>query len=175
NPTEPKVILQGWGDGFWSYLAFTMQMVLLLMTGMTLASVPFISRGLAKLASVAKKPWQGYVLTFLVSASAYYINWGLAIVVGAIIDREIAKRNNNAHFPLLVASAYSATVLYAGGMSSSIGLTIATEGHFLEDVMGIIPTFETIFHPSTFIIFFSLVISIAVFLVLMTPKENIKS
>ena len=63
NPTEPQVILQGWGDGFWSYLAFTMQMVLLLMTGMTLASVPFINRGLTRLASIVKKPWQGYVLT----------------------------------------------------------------------------------------------------------------
>src|SRR5690606_25559685 len=105
---------------------------LLLMTGMTLASVPFINRGLIRLASLAKKPWQGYVLTFLVSASAYYINWGLAIVVGAIIAREIAKINHKTHFPLLVASAYSATVLFAGGMSSSVGLTIATEGHFLE-------------------------------------------
>lgn len=175
NPTEPQVILQGWGDGFWTYLAFTMQMVLLLMTGMTLASVPFINRGLIRLASLAKKPWQGYVLTFLVSASAYYINWGLAIVVGAIIAREIAKINHKTHFPLLVASAYSATVLFAGGMSSSVGLTIATEGHFLEEVMGVIPTSETIFHPSTLIIFFSLVISISIFLVLMSPKENIKS
>lgn len=174
NPTEPKVVLQGWGDGFWSYLAFAMQMVLLLMTGMTLASVPFINRGLTRLASLAKKPWQGYLLTFLVSASAYYINWGLAIVVGAIIAREIAKRNENTHFPLLVASAYSATVLFAGGMSSSIGLTISTQGHFLEEVMGVIPTSETIFHPSTFIIFISLVISIAIFLMLMTPKKNIK-
>ncbi|MFA1820406.1 short-chain fatty acid transporter [Virgibacillus oceani] len=174
NPTEPTVVLKGWGDGFWSYLSFAMQMVLLLMTGMTLASVPFINRGLTRLASLAKKPWQGYLLTFLVSASAYYINWGLAIVVGAIIAREIAKRNDNTHFPMLVASAYSATVLFAGGMSSSIGLTISTQGHFLEEVMGVIPTSETIFHPSTFIIFFSLVISIAIFLVLMTPKKNIK-
>ena len=174
NPTEPKVIFQAWGDGFWTYLAFTMQMVLLLMTGMTIASVPFINKGLTKLASLAKKPWQAYLLTFLVSASAYYINWGLAVVVGAIVAREIAKRNDNTHFPMLVASAYSATVLFAGGMSSSVGLTIATKDHFLEGVMGVIPTSETIFHPSTFIIYFSLVISMAIFIVLMAPKKNIK-
>src|SRR5699024_11460275 len=64
--------------------------------------------------------------------------------------------------PMLVASAYSATVLFAGGMSSSVGLTIATKDHFLEGVMGVIPTSETIFHPSTFIIYFSLVISMAI-------------
>ncbi|MEI3605262.1 TIGR00366 family protein [Pseudogracilibacillus sp. SE30717A] len=175
NPSEPKVIFQAWGDGFWTYLAFTMQMVLLLMTGMTLASVPFINKGLTKIAMLAKKPWQAYLLTFLVSASAYYINWGLAVVVGAIIAKEIAKRNEHTHFPLLVASAYAATVLFAGGMSSSIGLTIATNGHFLEEVMGVIPTSETIFHPSTFIIFFCLVFFMSIFLILMTPKKNIKS
>src|SRR5690625_3608482 len=175
NPTEPGVIFRAWGDGFWTYLAFTMQMVLLLMTGMTIAAVPIINNGLKKLASLATKPWQAYLLTFFASATTYYINWGLAVVVGAIVAREIAKRNENTHFPLLVASAYSATVLFAGGMSSSIGLTIATKGHFLEDVMGVIPTSETIFHPSTFIIFFSLVISMAIFILLMIPKSGIKS
>jgi len=175
NPTEPKIIFQAWGDGFWTYLAFTMQMVLLLMTGMTIAAVPIVNKGLKKLASLATKPWHAYLLTFLASATTYYINWGLAVVVGAIVAREIAKRNENTHFPLLVASAYSATVLFAGGMSSSIGLTIATEGHFLEDVMGIIPTSETIFHPSTFIIFFSLIISMAIFILLMIPKSGVKS
>lgn len=175
NPTEPKMILQSWGDGFWEYLAFTMQMVLLLMTGMTLAAVPFIKQGLSKLATVAKKPWQTYLLTFVVSAAAYYINWGLAIVVGAIIAKEIAKRNEKTHFPLLVASAYAATVLFAGGMSSSIGLTIATEGHFLEDVIGVIPTTETIFHPTTFVIYFTLIVAMAIFIVFMIPKTNLKS
>ena len=99
---------------------------------------------------------------------------GLAIVVGAIIAKEIGKQNDKAHFPLLVASAYCATVLFAGGMSSSIGLTIATEGHFLEDVMGVIPTSETIFHPSTFIIYFAIMISISVFILFMIPTKNIK-
>ncbi len=175
NPTEPGTIFSAWGDGFWAYLAFTMQMVLLLMTGMTLAAVPFVNRGLASLAKLANKPWKAYLLTFLVSAAAYYINWGLAVVVGAIIAREIGKRNKNAHFPLLVACAYSATILFPGGISSSIGLTIATEGHFLEEVMGVIPTSETLFHPSTIIIFLSLVLTMSVFIVLMAPKKNIIS
>src|SRR5690625_6467703 len=150
-------------------------MVILLKTRMTIATIPIINNGLKKLASLATKPWHAYLLTFLASATTYYINWGLAVVVGAIVAREIAKRNENTHFPLLVASAYSATVLFAGGMSSSIGLTIATEGHFLEDVMGVIPTSETIFHPSTFIIFISIMVAIALFILLMMPKENIKS
>ncbi|MGM8212828.1 short-chain fatty acid transporter [Virgibacillus sp. W0430] len=173
NPSEPVQMFQAWGDGFWTYLAFTMQMVILLMTGMTLASVPFISRMLSKLAELANKPWQAYLLTFLVSAAAYYINWGLAIVIGAIMAREIGKRNDRAHFPLLVACAYAATVLFPAGLSSSIGLTVATEDHFLQDVIGVIPTSETIFHPANIIIFLSLVATMSVFLILMAPKDKI--
>lgn len=175
KPSEPEELFKSFGDGFWVYLAFTMQMVLLLMTGMALASVPAVQRILESLASRAQTANQAYVLTFLVSSAAYYINWGLAVVVGAIIAREVGKRNQNAHFPLLVAAAYAPTVLYTAGLSSSIGLTVATEGHFLEKAAGVIPTSETIFHPHTITILVALLITIPIFIVLMAPKKGIIS
>ncbi|WP_246055226.1 short-chain fatty acid transporter [Pseudalkalibacillus caeni] len=175
NLNQPATILKSWGDGFWTYLAFTMQMVLLLMTGMVLAAVPFINNFLRSISGFANTPKKAYIITFLVSAAAYYINWGLAVVVGAIIAKEIGKRNSNVHFPLLVASAYAPTVLYTAGLSSSIGLTVATPDHFLASVMGVIPTSETIFAPGTILIFLALVITMPIFLALMSPKENIKS
>jgi short-chain fatty acids transporter len=175
KPSEPVELFKSFGDGFWVYLAFTMQMVLLLMTGMALASVPAVERTLEKLASKAQTANQAYALTFLISSAAYYINWGLAVVVGAIIAREVGKRNQNAHFPLLVAAAYAPTVLYTAGLSSSIGLTVATEGHFLEKVAGVIPTSETIFHPGTITILVALLITIPIFIVLMAPKKGIIS
>lgn len=174
NPADPVTLVKSFGDGFWVYLAFTMQMVLLLMTGMVLASVPFVKRGLESIASFANTPNKAYVLTFTVTALAYYINWGLAVVVGAILVREVGKRNQNAHFPLLVAAAYSPTVLYTAGLSSSIGLTVATKDHFLADVMGVIPTSQTIFSSSTIIIFAALFITMPVIICLMAPKTNIK-
>lgn len=172
-PADPANLFQSYGDGFWTYLAFTMQMVLLLMTGMVLASVPFVRKGLEAISAKANTATKAYLFTFLISAAAYYINWGLAVVVGAIVAREVGKRNKNAHFPLLVACAYAPTVLYTAGLSSSILLTIATEDHFLADVMGVIPTSETIFHPGTVIIFFALLITIPIFILLMAPKKNI--
>ncbi|WP_453990004.1 short-chain fatty acid transporter [Bacillus nitroreducens] len=173
TPADPMNLFQSYGDGFWTYLAFTMQMVLLLMTGMVLASVPFIRRGLEAISAKANTATKAYLFTFLISAAAYYINWGLAVVVGAIVAREVGKRNKNAHFPLLVACAYAPTVLYTAGLSSSILLTIATKDHFLADVMGVIPTSETIFHPGTIIIFLTLLITIPIFILLMAPKKNI--
>ncbi|MFS0862035.1 short-chain fatty acid transporter [Fredinandcohnia sp. 179-A 10B2 NHS] len=173
TPDNPMDLFQSYGNGFWTYLAFTMQMVLLLMTGMVLASVPFIRRGLENLSAKANTARKAYLFTFLISAAAYYINWGLAVVVGAIVAREVGKRNQNAHFPLLVACAYAPTVLYTAGLSSSIGLTIATKDHFLANVMGVIPTSETIFHPGTIIIFLTLLITIPIFILLMAPSKNV--
>ncbi|MBY7112247.1 short-chain fatty acid transporter [Bacillus sp. 17RED48] len=175
NPSNPYKIVKSWGDGFWTYLTFTMQMVLLMVTGMTLASVPFINRGLQSVAKLADTPQKAYTMTFLISAIAYYINWGLAVVVGAIIAKEVAKKNPNAHFPLLVAAAYAPTALYSAGLSSSIGLTIATKDHFLVDMIGIIPTSQTIFSYSTLIIFFILFITMPIIIVLMAPKSGIIS
>lgn len=174
NPAEPITLFKSFGDGFWTYLAFTMQMVLLLMTGMVLAAVPFVRKGLESLSALANTPNKAYILTFVVTAIAYYINWGLAVVVGAILVREIGKRNQKAHFPLLVAAAYSPTVLYTAGLSSSIGLTVATEDHFLADMMGVIPTSDTIFAPSTIIIFAVLFVTMPIFICFMAPKTNIK-
>ncbi|MGM0854817.1 MAG: short-chain fatty acid transporter [Bacillota bacterium] len=174
NPEEPITLVKSFGDGFWVYLTFTMQMVLLLLTGMVLAAVPVVKKGLESVAGLANTPTKAYVLTFVVSAFAYYINWGLAVVVGAIFVREVGKRNQNAHFPLLVAAAYSPTVLYTAGLSSSIGLTVASKDHFLADVMGVIPTSETIFNPSTLIIFAVLFVTMPIVICLMAPKTNIK-
>lgn len=115
TPADPMNLFQSFGDGFWTYLAFTMQMVLLLMTGMVLASVPFIRRGLEAISAKANTARKAYLFTFLITSAAYYINWGLAVIVGAIVAREVGKRNQNAHFPLLVACAYAPTALYTAG------------------------------------------------------------
>ncbi|KZE48673.1 short-chain fatty acid transporter [Rossellomorea marisflavi] len=173
KPAEPLSLVKSFGDGFWVYLTFTMQMVLLLLTGMVLASVPFVKKGLQQLAEWADTPTKAYVYTFCLSGAAYYINWGLAVVVGAILVREIGRRNPNVHFPLLVAAAYSPTALYTAGLSSSIGLTVATNDHFLVDLMGVIPTSETIFSPSTIIIFLVLFVTMPVVICLMAPKGEV--
>ena len=66
TPDDPVELIRSYGDGFWVYLTFTMQMVLLLMTGMVLASVPFIRRGLEKLSAKANTARKAYVYTFLI-------------------------------------------------------------------------------------------------------------
>jgi len=160
-----------WGGGFWAFLSFAMQMALVLVTGIVLADIPIVHKMLDKMASVPKTPAQAYIMTFLVSAAAYYINWGLAVVVGAIFARAVHKRMKNVDFPLLIASAYVATATFPGGLSSSVALLIATPGHFLEDTIGLVPTSQTIFHYSNLIILAGMIIATVVAIKLMVPKE----
>lgn len=51
-----------WGDGFWSFLAFTTQMAMIVVTGFALASSDQVKRLLKFLASFAKTPKQGVAL-----------------------------------------------------------------------------------------------------------------
>ncbi|WP_339750713.1 TIGR00366 family protein [uncultured Marinobacter sp.] len=93
------------------------------------------------------------------------------MVVGALFAKALA-RQIRVHYPLLIASAYSGFIVWHGGLAGSIPLTIATEGHFTADVIGIIGTSETIFA------FFNLAIVVALFIIvplvnrLMLPEER---
>ncbi|KGX93229.1 short-chain fatty acid transporter [Pontibacillus halophilus JSM 076056 = DSM 19796] len=160
TPSSPLDMVTYWGDGFFDLLTFAMQMVLVLVTGYVLASSPFFQRVLGFLGSKAKTKGQAIVFVTLISLLASFINWGFGIVIGALFAKELAKRVTGVDYRLLMASAYSGFIVWHGGISGSIPLTIATDGHFSQDSIGIIPTSETIFS------FFNLAIVLAIFIIL---------
>ena len=63
----PLAMIVHWGDGFWNLLAFSMQMILILVTGWVLATTPFFRRILSAVATLARRPGQAIVLVTLVS------------------------------------------------------------------------------------------------------------
>ncbi len=168
---SPIAVITMWGDGFWGLLAFTMQMLLVLVAGYMLASSPIIRRLLAAIASVVKSPGGAILLVTYIALVADWINWGFGLVVSALFAKELAKRVK-VDYRLLVASAYSAFVVWHGGLAGSVSLTIATEGHFHEDKIGVISTSQTIFSS------FNLLLVLAMFIVmplvnrLMMPREE---
>jgi short-chain fatty acids transporter len=141
----PYQMVQHWGNGFWGLLTFSMQMVLVLVTGHVLASSTIFKKGLGALASLAKSPGQAILIVSFVSMIASLINWGFGLVIGALFAKELAKKVKNVDYRLLIASAYGGFVVWHGGISGSIPLTIATPGHFSEDMIGVISTDQTIF------------------------------
>ncbi|MGO3215219.1 MAG: short-chain fatty acid transporter [Halomonas sp.] len=168
---SPLAVLRFWGDGFWGLLTFSMQMLLVLVTGFMLASSPPVKRILQKIAGTAKTPGGAIILVTLVSLAASWINWGFGLVVGALFAKELA-RLVRVDYRLLVASAYSGFVVWHGGLAGSIPLTIATEGHFAADQIGVIGTGSTIFAFFNIAIVICLFIAIPLVNRMMLPDEK---
>ncbi|MCC4246870.1 short-chain fatty acid transporter [Stappia indica] len=167
----PIAVVQMWGDGFWGLLSFSMQMLLILVTGYILASSPPVKKFLALLAGLAGSPGSAIVLVSVVSLIASWVNWGFGLVVGALFARELA-RQIRVDYRLLIAAAYSGFVIWHGGLAGSIPLTIATPGHFTEAQIGVIGTGETIFASFNLIIVAILFVVIPLVNWLMVPRED---
>lgn len=153
----PLAVMRMWGDGFWGLLTFSMQMLLVLVTGFMLASSPPVKQLLQRIAGLARNPGHAILLVTFVSLAASWINWGFGLVVGALFAKELA-RQVRVDYRLLIASAYSGFVVWHGGLAGSIPLTIATDDHFLAEQMGLIGTGSTIFA------FFNLAIVVCLFI-----------
>ena len=169
--TGPVEVVAIWGDGFWGLLTFSMQMLLVLVTGYILASSPPAKRVLTRLAGLAASPGAAIVLVTVVSLLASWINWGFGLVVGALFAREVA-RHVRVDYRLLVAAAYSGFVIWHAGLAGSIPLTIATPGHFTEDQIGLVGTSETIFAGFNLIIVAVLFLVIPLVNWLMMPRAE---
>ena len=141
---SPQQVVEQWGSGLWGLLSFSMQMLLVLVTGYMLASTPLVKGGLEKMAGLANSAPKAILLVSLVSLAASWLNWGFGLVVGALFAKALARKVE-VDYRLLVASAYSGFVVWHGGLAGSVPLTIATPGHFSVDQIGVIDTSQTIF------------------------------
>ncbi|AKV58851.1 short-chain fatty acid transporter [Corynebacterium riegelii] len=141
--STPVDVVNYWGEGFSKLFVFGMQMALVLLTGFVLALSPVVEKMLDKLTDIPNTPNQAYALTAVISFICCYLNWGLGLVVGALVAREMGKKVKGLHFPLVVAAAYSAEIVR--GPSSSIPVVMATPDHFMYEEFGIIPVTETLY------------------------------
>ncbi|GAB6109894.1 short-chain fatty acid transporter [Fusibacter bizertensis] len=146
----PMEMVKNWAGGFWSLLAFSMQMALVLVTGHTLASTPVVKKALEALAKPCKTPLQAIVAVTFVSTIACWINWGFGLVVGALYAKQLAKVVKGVDYRLLIASAYSGFLVWHAGISGSIPLQLATGGEALVKatkgaVVDPVSTSQTIF------------------------------
>lgn len=167
-----------WGDGFWKILKFSTQSSLALITGSVLSNAPQFKKSLGKIASLPNNHAQAIVLTSLSSLCLWYVHWGVGAVATGIIAVEIARQSKKKgikiHYPLVVAAAYTGTVIWHNGFSGASQLLVATEGHFLFDKIGIIPVSETIFSTGNLFIAISLLIFVPFITVMMMPKDDDK-
>jgi short-chain fatty acids transporter len=148
-------------------------MILILATGYAIADAPVVQRALRTLASAARTPARAAMLVFPIVGFSAWLNWGLGLVVGALLAREIARRVH-VDFAWLVAGSYSAWSVCNSGLSSSIALSQASHGNALnlvEKATGhVIGLSETVFAPFVYVPTLLVVVVMACIFIRMHPK-----
>lgn len=142
-------ILSFWQGGFFNFLTFAMQMMLILVLGHVLALTRSANWLIQQLLRSCHSSARAALIVTFFTLSVAFFNWGLALVFGAILARKVGEfASENGHrlnYPLIGAAGYSGLMVWHGGLSGSAPLKIAEEGHEMVDKMGVIPISETVF------------------------------
>ena len=166
--------------GIWALLAFGMQMCLILVTGHALASSRPVHKLLDWLADLPQTAVQAVVLTALVAMACALVNWGLGLIVGALIARNIGRsakaRGIDVHYPVLGAAGYSGLLVWHGGLSGTAPLKVTQKKDLVailgrEDVEPI-ALGETLFSSLNVIVVVLLLIAVPIFLAMMLPRDR---
>ena len=181
---SPVEIVGYWSadSGVWAFLAFSMQMCLILVTGHALAASPPVAGLLRRLASLPRTGPQAAALVAFVAASLGVLNWGLGLIGGAIMARDVGRamqrRGVPAHYPLLAAAGYVGLMVWHGGFSGTAPLKVTTTAD-LHDILGPLadridpmPLSQTVLSPMNLFITGGLILLAPLVMALLSPKKR---
>ncbi|QCC56540.1 short-chain fatty acid transporter [Natronorubrum bangense] len=177
----PLGLVDHWFDGFWDFLAFAMQMTVILMTGFALAYHPRANAILVRLADIPSTPPQAVVFVAIFSMAIAWIHWGFSLILGAIFAREMGKvayeKGIDVHYPLLAVSGYMGLGLtWHWGLSGSGPLLLTDAASVGEGTVfdmlpdDGIPITETIAHGYGITLTILSIIFASLVLYLITPS-----
>ena len=127
---SPINIITSWYDGFFDLLGFAMQIVLIIITGFSIALSPIVKKGIDHITRYIKTPEQVYFLVVLSGILLCLVSFGW-LVITCVLARELAKRVKGVNYPFLIACVYFSLNSWVMGTSSSIPLLLNTESNFL--------------------------------------------
>lgn len=171
--------------GIFKLLDFAMQMCLILVSGHALASSRPASRAIARLADWPRNTAQAAVMVSFVACLTSVFNWGLCLITGALLaratGRSLARRGIRAHYPLLCAAGYMGLLVWHGGFSGSVTLTMTNPAEaakvlppaYVERLGGQgVPLTETTFSGLNVFVTLGLLLGIPALMGLLAPKRQ---
>jgi len=176
--TPPGELLRSWYEGVWTppLLVFALQMALILVTGYALAVTAPVQAAITRLARLARGTPSAVVITSLTAMVAALLNWGLGLIVGALLAREVGRIARESgvrvHYPLVAAAGYTGLLVWHGGFSGSAPLSVATPGHPFASTMGILPISTTLLSPLNLTTSLFLLVFVPFFLARMAPSPT---
>jgi len=146
----PVATAGAFGEGFWSLIPFTMQMVFIVVGGYVVASSGPVAHLIERLAALPKSGPGAIAFVALVSMLASLLNWGFSLIFGGLLVRALARRENlDLDYRAAGAAAYLGLgASWAMGLSSSAAQLQANPASIppaLLKITGVIPFGETIF------------------------------
>jgi short-chain fatty acids transporter len=148
-------------------LAFTMQMTLILVLSLILASTTAFRKTVLWLSHIPRTTRQVVALAVLSVAFISYLNWGLGLALGPMIAihfcKQAERKGIRVDFLFMLAILAGAGSVWQFGFSASAPLLVATPGHFLQETTGVMTLSSTIWSPASiiFVIIFTLTVIVA--------------
>lgn len=145
---DVETIATSWRDGLWNrpLLVFAFQAAFMLVLGHALALSPAVDRGVQRAVNLAGTTnARAAAVVAVVACLAGWINWGLGLIVGAVLARKVGERATEhglpLHYGLIGAAGYSGLMVWHGGLSGSAPIKVAEAGHLadLAAIAGIDP------------------------------------
>ena len=145
---DVETVAMSWRDGLWNrpLLVFAFQAAFMLVLGHALALSPAVDRGVQRAVNLAGTTnARAAAVVAVVACLAGWINWGLGLIVGAVLARKVGERATERglplHYGLIGAAGYSGLMVWHGGLSGSAPIKVAEAGHLadLAAIAGIDP------------------------------------
>lgn len=146
----PAQTAQAFGDGFWSLIPFTMQMSFIIIGGYVVASSPPAARLIDRLAALPRTGRGAVCWVACVSMMLSLLHWGLSMILGSLLVRALARREElGMDYRAAAAAAYLGLgSVWAMGLSSSAAQLQANPASMpaaLLPITGVIPFSQTLF------------------------------
>lgn len=168
----PIKIITSWYDGFFDLLGFAMQIVLIVITGFSIALSPIIKRGIDFIAKYINTPKQVYFFVVLIGLLLTLVSFGW-IVITCVLARELALRVKGVDYPFLIGCVYLSMSSWVSGLSSTIPLLLNTENNFLINsgvLTEVIPTSFTLGSILNISMIITSLIAAPLILLILSPK-----
>lgn len=172
--STPLNIIESWYDGFWSLLEFGMQIVLIIITGYSIALSPIVKKTIDQLAEYISTPKQVYFFVMLIGVLLSMISFGW-VVITSVLARELALRVKGVNYPFLIACVYFTMGSWVTGLSSSIPLLLNTENNYLIQaniLTETIPTSYTLGSGLNFAMIILFIVFASIMILLLVPKDS---
>ncbi|KZE17148.1 MULTISPECIES: short-chain fatty acid transporter [Sphingomonas] len=177
NGAPVASVAKSFGDGFWTLIPFTMQMVFVTIGGYVVATSAPMQRLIDRLALIPKSGRGAIGLIAIATMLSSLLSWGLSLIFGGLLTRAVARRTElRMDYRAGGAAAYLGLgATWAMGLSSSSAQLQANPASLppgLLPITGVIPFSQTIFLWQSMLIAAILVVVSTVIAVASAPGRD---